>query len=138
MKERNRRNVPPVLRTGGTILSKKPEEKHVIANQRRNAGVAPSGDSLRSQSVLPPWLPLWGSCHEVTERVQIALSALTGHLSHRERQVSLIRHGKAVPPSPRGRLEKNESGVLFYSFSFSANLRVTSAHRWAASRSKVG
>ena len=26
----------------------------------------------------------------------------------------------------------------FYSFSFSANLRVTSAHRWAASRSKVG
>ncbi len=34
MKERNRRNVPPVLRTGGTILSKKPEEKHVIATQR--------------------------------------------------------------------------------------------------------
>ena len=23
----------------------------------------------------PPWLPLWGSCHEVTERVNIALSA---------------------------------------------------------------
>ena len=37
------------------------------------------------QSV-PPWLPLRGSCHEVTERVKIALSALTGHLSHRERQ----------------------------------------------------
>ena len=39
----------------------------------------------------PPWLPLWGSCHEVTERVNIALSAPTGHLSHRERQVALIR-----------------------------------------------
>ena len=36
--------------------------------------------------------------------LQIALSALTGHLSHRERQVPLIRHGCAVPPSPRGRL----------------------------------
>ena len=95
--------MPPVLRTGGIILSKKPEEKHVIANQRRNAGVALSKDSLRSQSVLPPWLPLWGSCHEVTERVQIALSALTGHLSHRERQVSLIRPLRRAP-SPRGRL----------------------------------
>ena len=52
---------------------------------------------------------------------------------------ALIRHGYAVPPSPEGKaLGKNESGVLFYSFSFSANLRVTSAHRWAASRSKVG
>ena len=56
--------------------------------------------TLPWQSVpfVPPWFPLWGSCHEVTERVQIALSALTGHLSHRERQVSLIRHGYAVPP----------------------------------------
>ena len=35
-----------------------------------HTGVAPSGDSLRSQSVFPPpWLPRWGSCHEVTERV---------------------------------------------------------------------
>ena len=41
----------------------------------KGAGGAPPGASLRSQSVLPPWLPLWGSCHEVTERVQIALSA---------------------------------------------------------------
>ena len=54
------------------------------------------------QSVFPPWLPLWGSCHEVTERVQIALSALTGHLSHRERQVSLIRPLRRAP-SPKGR-----------------------------------
>ena len=47
---------------------------YVIA-RRPAADAAPSGDSLRSQSVLPPWLPLWGSCHEVTERVNIALSA---------------------------------------------------------------
>ena len=42
-----------------------------------HAGVALSKDSLRSQSVffVPPWLPLWGSCHEVTERVKFALSA---------------------------------------------------------------
>ena len=55
-----------------------------------HTGVAPSRDSPWSQSVLP-WLPLWGSCHEVTERVNIALSAPTGHLSHRARQVTLIR-----------------------------------------------
>ena len=57
------------------------------------------------QSVSPvlPWLPLWRSCHEVTERVNIALSAPAGHLSHGERQAALIRHSYAVPPSPRGR-----------------------------------
>ena len=62
--------------------------------------------SLVRESVplAPPWLPLWGSCHEVTERVKNALSAPLGHLSHRERQVALIRHGYAVPPSPKGRL----------------------------------
>ena len=46
---------------------------------------------LQSVSLVPPWLPLWGSCHEVTERVKNALSAPLGHLSHRERQVALIR-----------------------------------------------
>ena len=34
-----------------------------------------------------------------TERVKIALSAPAGHLSHRERQVTLVRHGYAVPPT---------------------------------------
>ena len=53
----------------------------------------------------------------MTERVQIALSALTGHLSHRERQVSLIRHGCAVPPSPEGKAcdadcDRRESPVI--------------------------
>ena len=52
--------------------------------------MALSEDFFRSQSALP-WLPLWGSCHEVTERVKFALSDLLGHLSHRERQVTLIR-----------------------------------------------
>ena len=45
---------------------------------------------------LPPvtirssWLPLWGSCHEVTERVVTSPLRLR-HLSQRERQVALIR-----------------------------------------------
>ena len=39
----------------------------------------------------------------MTERVNIALSAPAGHLSHGERQAALIRHSYAVPPSPRGR-----------------------------------
>ena len=34
----------------------------------------------------PPWLPLWGSCHEVTERVNSPSPPHSGHLSHRERQ----------------------------------------------------
>ena len=42
--------------------------------EARRADVAPSGDSLRLQSVVP-WLPLWGSCHEVTERANRTLSA---------------------------------------------------------------
>ena len=43
-------------------------------------GVALSKDSLRSQSVsfVPPWLPLRGSCHEVTERVNTPSPPLWG------------------------------------------------------------
>ena len=63
--------------------------------------MALSEDFFRSQSALP-WLPLWGSCHEVTERVKIALSDLLGHLSHRERQVALIRPLRRAP-SPWGK-----------------------------------
>ena len=33
-----------------------------------------------------PWLPLWGSCHEVTERANTPSLPLAGHLSHGERQ----------------------------------------------------
>ena len=42
--------------------------------------------SGRRGNPFPPWLPLWGSCHEVTERANKTLSAPLGHLSHRERQ----------------------------------------------------
>ena len=52
---------------------------------------AHTGVAIRTVPLVPPWLPLWGSCHEVTERVKNALSAPLGHLSHRERQVALIR-----------------------------------------------
>ena len=41
--------------------------------------MALSKDFFRSQSALP-WLPLWGSCREVTERVKFALSDLLGNL----------------------------------------------------------
>ena len=52
--------------------------------------VALSKDSLRSQSVplVPPWLPLWGSCHEVTERVTAPSPPLRG--------TSPIGRGKAL------------------------------------------
>ena len=60
----------------------------VPCNQARRADVAPSGDSLRSQSVTP-WLPLWGSCHEVTERANRTLSAPF-------RDTSPIGSGKAL------------------------------------------
>ena len=50
-----------------------------------------------------PWLPLWGSCHEVTERVKNALSAPSRGTSPIGRGKTLIRHGCAVPPSPEGK-----------------------------------
>ena len=52
----------PAIRT-------RPSRKTACQWEPVRTDVAPSGDSLRSQSV-PPWLPLWGSCHEVTERVK--------------------------------------------------------------------
>ena len=58
--------------------------------------VWPSRDSHRSQSV-SLWLPLWGSCHEVTERVKNALSAPF-------RGTSPIGRGKALIRLQRGRL----------------------------------
>ena len=79
---------------GRSSVSKKSERYAVIANQCRNTGVAIR--FLRS-----PLAPTLGELvAKPTERVSIALSAPTGHLSHRERQVALIRHGCAVPPSP--------------------------------------
>ena len=68
----------------------------------KGAGGAPPGASLRSQSVLPPWLPLWGSCHEVTERVQIALSASGTSPIGRGKFPSSARCGGHLPQ--RGRL----------------------------------
>ncbi len=38
-----------------------------------------------------PWLPLWGSCHEVTERVKNALSAPSRGTSPIGRGKTLIR-----------------------------------------------
>ena len=73
------------------------------------------GDSPWSQSVLP-WLPLWGSCHEVTERVNIALSTPTGHLSHRARQVALIRlalAGDARATFPQGKALGTDCHTLY-------------------------
>ena len=59
--------------------------KRMSLRASAHTGVALSKDSLRSQSV-SPWLPLWGSCHEVTERANTPSLPLAGHLSHGERQ----------------------------------------------------
>ena len=54
--------------------------------------VWPSRDSHRSQSVFPLAPTLGELAAKPTERVKFALSApFRGHLSHRERQVALIR-----------------------------------------------
>ena len=51
-----------------------------------------------------PWLPLWGSCHEVTERVKISPLRPVYALgtSPRGRDEALIRHGCAEYP-PEGK-----------------------------------
>ena len=57
--------------------------------------VAQTGVAIRT-----PLAPTLGElAAKPTERVEIALSAPAGHLSHRERQVALVRHGYAVPPT---------------------------------------
>ena len=50
------------------------------------------GPTWQSVPLVPPSAPTLGElAAKPTERVKIALSAPTGHLSHRERQVALIR-----------------------------------------------
>ena len=78
--------------------------KRMSLRASAHTGVALSKDSLRSQSVSPLAPTLGELAAKPTERVKFALSApFRGHLSHRERQVTLIRHGYAVPPSPLGK-----------------------------------
>ena len=74
---------------------------HVIANQRaRWCGPFQGFPPVTIRSLRPPLAPPLGElAAKPTERVKFALSApFRGHLSHRERQVTLIRHGYAVPP----------------------------------------
>ena len=50
------------------------------------------GADVAIRSPRPPSAPTLGElAAKPTERVRIALSAPSGHLSHRERQVALIR-----------------------------------------------
>ena len=49
------------------VLSKNSEKYVVIASQ--------SADWRGNPSPRPPWLPLWGSCHEVAEKAKSTLSA---------------------------------------------------------------
>ena len=56
----------------------------------------------QSVSFVPPWLPLRGSCHEVTERVNTPSPPLWGTSPYRERQVALI-HPLRRAPSPWGK-----------------------------------
>ena len=72
------------ISTGIPTIRTRPSRKTACQWEPVRTDMAPSGDSLRSQSV-PPWLPLWGSCHEVTERAKNHPLRLR-HLSQRERQ----------------------------------------------------
>ena len=74
--------------------------------------MALSKDFFRSQSALP-WLPLWGSCHEVTERVKFALSDLLG--------ISLIGRGKL--PSSVSHLRKTREPPMHYGMIATGNHR---------------
>ena len=70
-------------------------------------------DSLRSQSVplVLPWLPLWGSCHEVTERVKTPSPPLRGTSPiGRGKLPSSVSHlrGTREPPSPLGKASKTD------------------------------
>ena len=52
----------------------------------------------------PPWLPLWGSCHEVTERVNIALSAFgTSPIGRGKTLIRLALAGDARATFPQGK-----------------------------------
>ena len=70
-------------------------------------------DSLRSQSVplVLPWLPLWGSCHEVTERVKTPSPPPRGTSPiGRGKLPASVSHlrGTCEPPSPLGKAWKTD------------------------------
>ena len=98
----------PIL-PGIPAIRTRPSRKTACHWEPVRTDVAPSGDSLRSQSV-PPWLPLWGSCHEVTERAKITLSA--SGTSPRGRGKALIRHGAHIR-KPRCRRAPGFGHILF-------------------------
>ncbi len=54
---------------------------------------AHTGVAIRTVPFVPPWLPLWGSCHEVTERVKTPSPPLRG--------TSPIGRGKFPSSVPR-------------------------------------
>ena len=93
--------MPPVPRGTGDVAACQKSPKDTLSLRTSVATLV-----WQSVSFVPPLAPTLGELvAKPTERVSIALSAPTGHLSHRERQVALIRHGCAVPPSPpRGKL----------------------------------
>ena len=91
--------------SGGSLVSGVLLKTHVIANQRaRWCGPFQGFPPVTIRSLRPPLAPPLGElAAKPTERVKFALSApFRGHLSHRERQVALIRPLRRAP-SPWGK-----------------------------------
>ena len=120
---------PVVLRAANQNLNDCQWQSYLNVTQ---TGVALSKDSLRSQSVLPrsPLAPTLGElAAEPTERVKIALPAPLGHLSHRERQVALIRpalagDARATFPMGEGFGERIATPVLRHWFAMTPYIPV--------------
>ena len=54
------------------------EPRPVCMRQNKGCHCVPAGGGRQSVSLVPPWLPLRGSCHEVTERVKTLSPPLRG------------------------------------------------------------
>ena len=78
--ERVKMPSPPSVRTGHLSQRERQGDSRKMGACRE--------DRMPALILAAPWLPLWGSCHEVTERVKTPSppSVRTGHLSRRERQ----------------------------------------------------
>ena len=68
---------------------------------------AHTGVAIRTVPLVPPWLPLWGSCHEVTERVKTLFPPLRGTSPKGKAGVRIVIGGN----SWKGSLVRND--ILF-------------------------
>ena len=140
------------------VLSASPRTTHVIANQSADwcgnpfSLVFPRSPSFSLVLPRSPLAPTLGElAAEPTERVKIALPAPLGHLSHRERQVALIRlalagDARATFPMGEGFGERIATPVLRHWFAMTPYIpvcrkndteRYPAACRIQASRARI-